>query len=62
MPRKPTPSVRKIVSLPPELMEAIRAYRREGSFTSEAEAMRDLLRAGLEARAGKPRKPSGRRS
>jgi Arc/MetJ-type ribon-helix-helix transcriptional regulator len=51
MPEPATKSVRKIITLSPALMDAVARYRREGRFTSEAEAIRDLLRAGLEARA-----------
>lgn len=52
-------TVRKIVSLPSQLWEAIENYRFEHRFKSEADAIRELIRRGLEA-SPKPEKPKKR--
>jgi Arc/MetJ-type ribon-helix-helix transcriptional regulator len=54
MPEPATRTMRRLVTMPLELAAEIDAYRREGRFTTEAEAIRDLLRAGLEARRKRP--------
>lgn len=52
--------VRKQVSLPPDLAEAVAAYKRRHKLPAESEAVRALLRLGVEAWVGKskPRKSS----
>lgn len=49
MPVNPETTVRKLISLPRELMARIEDYRFSQRVKSEAEAMRRLIEAGLEA-------------
>lgn len=51
MPREKNMDVRKIVSMPGELVEKIREYRFAHQINSEAEAIRLLIERGLAASA-----------
>ena len=50
---------RTILSMPPELKEAIRAFRFSKQINTEAEAIRALLVQALEANGIKVREPKG---
>lgn len=50
-------TVRKLVSLPRELVQAIEDFRYRNRIPSEAEAMRRLLHLGLTAAAKAPPAP-----
>ena len=50
MAKEPVMVTRKIVSLPAELAKAVDDFRFENRLRSEAEAIRILLEAGLEAK------------
>ena len=54
MAREKEMDTRKIVSLPAALAKAIEDFRFEERISTEAEAIRRLLEAGLEARGRKP--------
>jgi hypothetical protein len=59
MPTKDEPSPRIIIPLSRELLERIDDFRYEHRIPSRAEAIRQLIEAGLRAkRAPKPHKPS----
>jgi Arc/MetJ-type ribon-helix-helix transcriptional regulator len=49
MPRPSTAPVRKQVSLPSQLAQAVDEYRFENRFPSESEAIRRLIVLGLQA-------------
>jgi Arc/MetJ-type ribon-helix-helix transcriptional regulator len=51
MPRPKTGDTRKMVTLPAELAQAIEEYRFANRFKTEAEAIRRLIEAGLQALA-----------
>lgn len=57
-------AVRKMVSIPPELAAAIDEFRFAHRFKTEADAIRQLLEAGLAATAKPPaaKPPAGARS
>jgi hypothetical protein len=62
MPRPKIMATRKIVSLPPELAEAVEDFRFSRRIGSEAEALRRLIELGLRAakaraRPAKPPEP-----
>jgi hypothetical protein len=50
MPKEKEMDVRKIVSMPADLAEAIKVYRADERIGTEAEAIRQLLMEALEAR------------
>lgn len=50
--------VRKIVSMPIPLAEAVDTYRFANRFATETEALRHLLSLGLEAATGKSSAPA----
>jgi hypothetical protein len=54
------PMVRKLVNLPPDLVERIRVFRFARMIDTESEAVRLLLQAGLEAFAREPEPPGER--
>ena len=49
MPRPTTMGARKMVSLSPEMAEKIEDFRHERRYSTEADAIRELIRLGLEA-------------
>ncbi|MEM9670643.1 MAG: hypothetical protein AAF950_17135 [Pseudomonadota bacterium] len=49
MPKPMTMGSRKMVSLPSEMAEKVEDYRYEQRFKTEADAIRELIRLGLEA-------------
>lgn len=49
----PETTVRKLVSLPREMVQAIEDYRFANRIKTEAEAIRRLIEAGLRAEQGK---------
>ena len=60
MPRVKEHDVRKAVSLPRELAEAIADYRHGNRISSESDAIRQLIEAGLHAK-GQTIKPYARK-
>ncbi|WP_202618044.1 hypothetical protein [Aureimonas leprariae] len=50
MVREKTMDVRKIVSMPADLVERIAAFRHAERISTEAEAIRVLIAAGLDAK------------
>jgi hypothetical protein len=52
-----TTMIRKLVSLPPELLERITVFRHANRIGFESEAIRLVLEAGLEALAREPKPP-----
>ena len=61
MPREKEMDTRKIVSMPAELAKAIEDFRFDERISTEAEAIRRLLEAGLKAhgRSGAPKSRKG---
>jgi hypothetical protein len=51
MPVNPETTVRKLVSLPRQMVQAIEDYRFANRVTTESEAIRRLIEAGLRAEA-----------
>ena len=51
MPRPKTGDTRKMVTLPAELAQAIEEYRFANRYKTEAEAIRRLIEAGIQALA-----------
>jgi Arc/MetJ-type ribon-helix-helix transcriptional regulator len=49
MPRPKTGDTRKMVTLPAELAQAIEEYRFANRYKTEAEAIRRLIEAGIQA-------------
>ena len=62
MPKEPEPLIRKSISLPGRLWAAVADFRFDRRLGSEAEAVRQLLAAGLEAeRSGGAKRESRKR-
>ena len=57
MPRKKEMIVRKIVSFPEWLLQAVEDYRYDTRIPSEAEAIRTLIEVGLRAEGRKIKRP-----
>jgi hypothetical protein len=58
----PSLTIRKLLSITPELAKAIADYRFQHRIATESEATRRLIEIGLEARAkSPPPTPSGKR-
>ena len=51
-------STRKLVSLPPEMSEAVEDYRFANRFKTESDAIRSLIEMGLAAAKKAPKKKS----
>jgi metal-responsive CopG/Arc/MetJ family transcriptional regulator len=58
MARPKTMASRKLVSLPPDLTEAVENYRFENRIRSESEAIRRLIERGLETAKAPPARPA----
>ena len=57
MPRPKTMATRKIVSLPPELAEAVEDFRFAQRMKTESDAIRQLIELGLKAAAKTSKAP-----
>ena len=62
MAREKEMDTRKIVSLPAALAKAIEDFRFEERISTEAEAIRRLIEAGLESQGRKPKAESKKKS
>ena len=61
MPVNPETTVRKLVSLPRPMVKAIEDYRFANRVSTESEAIRRLIEAGLRAEASPAPKAAGRK-